>query len=72
MELIFICQNLMRTILHVQQGLSRLVLVADPVTQAIGGSEFEDGLMSVSPGDVLPVSVRTNLLEVPKQPNKLA
>ena len=31
----------------------RLGLVADPVTQAIGGSEFEDGLMPGSPGDVL-------------------
>ena len=32
---------------------SRLELVADPVTQAIRGSEFEDGLMPGSPGDVL-------------------
>ena len=33
--------------------LNRLELVADPVTQAIGGLEFEDSLMPGSPGDVL-------------------
>ena len=33
-----------------QYGLG---LVADSVTQAIWGSEFEDGLMPGSPGDVL-------------------
>ena len=31
----------------------RLGLIADPVTQAFGVSEVEDGLMPGSPGDVL-------------------
>ena len=35
-----------------EQRFTGLGLVADPVTQAIGGSEFEDGLMPGSPGDV--------------------